>query len=568
MKVIIILFLFACSSEAAFRNRLEKNDFKSLFKTNLRQPRTTGNKGSAIANLSRRCQQYQALGSALGPIFQNYMPVIWPAITFPVAGVVIGAYATNSIINDLCDFAIKFERLTGRDLLFLSTKFLNYLTDNQWAEELNLVNQTYNTASSIYDPTSGEFRKGALTAANTHRNMARLITQSQRYYSRKDRESGGDGIETRSERRREANKIARLAYKNAILQEFTECPESRDRTNYLGKYNKTVPDELRKKDESERAYEFFYSRLILMGKDMMSSRPSQDFAAYTSELNDLISVGARLRQEQKSVVIGVKDELTGTEDEDGIPERTEREVKKKVNVFDVFLKEQDFTEFINKYNPIWQTYISRLKYTSGIRGLLDNKEAHLTLKYRQYRMECSRYVFSLGGGRNLSEQEFEQQYKIFNQQCNQRTPREQDVENLYRRYFDNMRLSLLNYYQAQANIWNFEAENLGIVRDLESLDPADAQITQIDKNTQCSTKMEIGEFKAAVTELKKVNAEIKETILINKQKKLMIREAKAQAEADEKQLGQDQMNKAKKELESNDQTDKYIPSNVRLRPRW
>lgn len=566
---LLIIFCFMFNSFAGLREKLSEKKFDTLFNSSKPTftPNTSGDKGATLAKMSARCQQIQNLGAQAQAILTQHEAKILPYVgQYP--SFAIGAYATSSVLDDICDVIIGYERFSGKQLWDFSKRFLNYITDSEFADELSLVDGTYNVANSIYDMNSGEFRAGALTSPSTHRGIVQLNNKIVSYYNKNAKENGGETIETKVSRQKEINDVARLASKQAILGEFLDCPEEKSRINYLSKYNKTVPKLKEAEKNSRKAFDFYHDKLVLMGKDMVGHEAST-YKDFIKELEELENKGFTFKQQKKEIEIGVDTFNTGRKNEEDQPVIIEKPVKKDVNIFTVNKNITLFNNFSKKYVPYWESYITKLKYTSGINSLLNNKEGQLTKKYRSFAIECSDFAFSLGAGRGLSGSEYNSKFDIFQKNCKDSLPKdinEKDFDNLFDKFFVELEKNLSKHLESKAQIWNFEAEYMGIVRDV-SVNSDEINVSDLSKKTKCSKTLSISEYQATNIQFEKVKAQVKEQIFQTQTKRTMLKEAKAKSVYDEQETEKKIRDNALKAQE-NQVFDTVIPSNVRPSIKW
>lgn len=566
---IVFIFILSLNVFAGLREKLAEKKFDTLFNSNKPdfQPNTSGTKGNTLAQMSARCQQLQSLGAQAQAILTQYESKVIPYIgQYP--SFAIGAYSTASVLDDICDLVVGYERFSGKQLWDFSKRFLNYVTDSEFADELSLVDGTYNVANSIYDMNSGEFRPGALTSPATHRKFVQFNNQVVKYYNKNAMKNGGETIETKASRQKEMNNIARLASKQAVLGGFLDCPEEKSRINYLSKYNKTIPKLKEDETNSKKAFNFYHSRLVLMGKDMLG-HDTEKYNEYIKELEELEIKGVTFKQRKKSVNIGVDTYDTGKTNKDDQPIIKEKEVNKDVNIFSANKNDVFFKSFSKKYVPLWGSYITKLKYTSGLDSLLNNKEGKLTRKYRSLAIECSEFAFSIGSGKGLTGSEYNSRLEKFEKECKESLPKdinEKDIDNLFDKFFVELEKNLLKHLDSKAQIWNFEAENMGIVRDV-GVNADELNLNDLSKKTKCTTTLSISEYQAASIQFDMVNSQVKEQIFQTQVQRTMLKEAQAKKKHEDQEKSKELIDNAKKTQE-NTTFDTIVPSNVRPTIKW
>lgn len=542
MKIYVIIITIFLLDSVAFAG----NGFSSLFDNpRTGQPVTQGKQGNTVASLSAKCQKLNNLTA----IAQVYVPVIWPRVGFP--GTVVSAIQYRSPIINLCDYLIKLDRLAGKDALFHTEAFLNNLSGNKFNDHLALQDTFFNVANTIYDFNNGGFRQGALVSGSTHRRLVSAADQTVRFYNKHIEGGSGEGIETKSDRKRKLDEVGNVAYKRAILSEATACPRPKNRKDNLALYSKEVIQREEVIKEAERDIAYLRTQLYNMGKEI--NKQINDYTRYTQEVDELIQAYPRYVQSSKTFS-QANNEWNGQFDRDGFPVKKDVPANKKVNVFTIRFREELYSDFRQKYVDLWETYVNSQFLSTGVFGLLDGKKGRIEEKYKSYSYECSpRQLENRIRIKDKSDPGYQKEMQKEREKCRDNLKvRKSEFENLMDEYLTHLRRAVREKHSNTIGIWNFEASTLGFNRVI-SEDNSNSNNPKAYQNVDvvCSDVLEPVEMKELSLRMQQVKVEMRQRWMESEVKLLESKVQRTQAEAQQsKDVNQSINNSIQKGRES------------------
>lgn len=521
-KIIKYLILFS------FIDISYANNFKSLFKSPQSGPTSVGKNGPTIAKLSESCQKFQNVQQ----IAQVYIPHIAPVVGFP--GVAFGLIQYRSAIIDVCDYIIKLDRVDGFQAVLLTESFLNNLSANKFNDHLALQDLWFNTANSIYDfQGDGGFRKGALTSASTHRSLVRLADETAKFYQKHGKgESNPEGIEDKNERQRKLNDISRLAYKRAILTDALSCPETPDKKDKLALYNREVTPKVNENNDLEEDRKIIRGLLIDMGKEFLVDL--NDYNKYIDDVYFLVNSTVRFTAKPKRLK-ETTTSPTAKYDKEGYPVKKNSILVKTVNIFSVSVNDTYYTNFLKLYRKKWEDWVTSQMFTTGTFGLLTGKKGKVESKFRDYSYECSNNKLKDKMKiKDRNDSRYDDELGKLRQECRDNLKvRKNEYENLMEFYVSELKKLNIKIKKNTADIWNFEAEQLGVVRTINQNNSQDLKSTQTE-TVSCSTDLQPAEMQQANLELDSIRLEMKQQRLESMMKKQQIKEDRYKAEGDDR----------------------------------
>ncbi len=471
------------------------------------------------------CEQVQRLA----PLLNVYSMVQWPVLGFP--GITFGLSQNTSALLDFCDFIMQIEQLDTQDAIFFAGNYLNKLTDNKWGHHLTMADKTWNLANTVYDFESGQYRKGALTSVQTHRDINDFIGESYSWYNKTM--NGKDvSLQTRGQREQDMNAFANTAYRRAILAEALSCPAG-NTANGQKDYDKIYTNEIKPqeiiRDESKDDVEFFRSKLLDMGPRFMNNQG--ELQTYIAEVEKLMSQGVNYK-----VAIKKKTETTtkpGKAGADGKPVPQKVNVTKDTQVFTVQMFSDMFNKFKGDWSEKWSSYVTTAFLSAGSQGLLTDPQAKIEDEFRDLSYECNANRLMRGVSPDRPDYSKLQDERV--EECRTNTRMNQKkAENLLNYYVGQLQTALYKHKNANAVIWTKESWYLGTMRSVNSQKQADGfQQEEI----KCSENMEPAEMQKLSLQQQQVEAEYAEMTAkqVLRQTTMMEQQAKAEkANADER----------------------------------
>lgn len=554
------------SSLASMRNFNKLIDTDSLF--DVRDP----NKNGVISNFGpykvgfRFCKQIQAIA----PILLAYSNVSWPVTG---VGYTIGLVSNQSSIMTFCKHLIALESLDTEGLIRAGADLLNTLTNNRWAQHFKQADILWNTANSIYDPSKGEFRAGALTSASTHRKFVQLANNTKKWYNNGEFDGKGESLETKQSRQAELNQIARLSYKNAILSEAINCPEPPIKKDYIKEYKRIVSAEKQKKKVAEIDIKEITYQLMEMGKNMIIDR--NDLIDYTTQVEKMNYDGVKFLTRNETGKISRKVAHPTEKDSEGFPKLVDEE--EAVIYQKVYIESNStlFETFRKKYVPQWESYITKAFFQTGLQSMLADKDGKNEAKFRSYSYECS--TRKLDSSLRLTPQELSEKKKKCRESLTDSNKKvdEKNVKNLLEFYILNLEKALKEQGSAEAAILSFESKysNEPILPDASKTRTTEAQKDEANvkamsrSEVSCKPELSPGEMQSLQVQQQKLQSEIAQATFETVQKQKMFEEAKAEKEARDLESAKQLQDNAKKAQE-NQVFDTIVPSNVRPTIKW
>lgn len=466
------------------------------------------------------CQRVQQIA----PLLQAYSTVMWPIAGVP--GFTMGMVQNESVIYKICDFVIQLESLNTEGAIFQSARFLNELTGKKWDDHLNQADLMWNVGNSIYDfRGGGKFKEGALTSAQTHRQLMDAADRTVKYYQKQRNDPTKDGppegIEDKHERRAKLDKIAQLSYQRAILQEATACPlpDTNGRQDNQALWEKEV---------LKRQQNITFMRENIQHYDTMLRRMGPDFITEVSQLQEYINLLEGLVENGYSFDYTIRyvdvprKAPTGKLKKDGTPDVADTKEKRPYQSVRVVQNGQAWQNFQKKYQNRWKEYIKGQTLSSGTFGLLDDKKGRIEAKYRSYAWECSER--QLAPRLPVRDRNDPQYWPTLNEEikkCRENLQyRSNENESIFERYFQMLQNDLAVAKRDQAAIWTFESKVTGVMPlQKESTNAADnvaeqqTRLKVIQGNSKdCRPEFTPAEMEKLGLDLQNVNNELTETL--------------------------------------------------------
>lgn len=561
-----VMLVSPTSSLASMRNFNKLIDTDSLF--DVRDP----NQNGIISNFGpykvgfRFCKQLQAIA----PILLAYSNISWPVTG---VGYTIGLVSNQSSIMIFCKHLIALESLDTEGLIRAGADLLNTVTKNRWTQHFKQADVLWNTANSIYDPSKGEFRAGALTSASTHRKFVQLANNTKKWYNGGEFDGKGEALETKQSRQAELNKIARLSYKNAILSEAIDCPEPKVKKDFIKEYKRSVSKEKQKKRLAEIDIKEITLFLLNMGKNMLiDNNDLNEYATFVEKMNhDGVKFLTRNETGKISRTVAHKTE----KDSEGFPKLVEEEesvIYQKVYVESNYAL---FEQFRKKYVAQWESYITKMFFQSGLKSFLADKDGLNESKFRSFSYECS--TRKLDPSLRLTSEEISEKRKKCKESLTDSNKKfeEKDVKNLLEFYVLNLEKALKEQGSAEAAILTFESKYSSepVLPDASKTRTTEAQKDEANvkamsrSEMSCKPELSPGEMQSLQVQQQKLQAEIAQATFETVQKQKMFEEEKAKKEASDAESTNKLIENAKKAQE-NQVFDTIVPSNIRPSIKW
>lgn len=515
----------------------------------------------------RNVQQIAAVGEAWSQVY-------WGTVGAP--GFVTGIIQSDSIILKMCAYLIKVRTLDTESAVYATANFLNELTENNWNHHIEFLDKTWNVANSVYDVRgNGGFRKGALTNASNHRRLINYWDNAAKWYQKTNGEKNPQGTESTAERKRQIDEISSLAYEQAVLTEALSCPSPKIKANYREAYqDKVIPlDEKRK--EAKRNVQYFRKQMYKMGAEIAGANIDmekvfiKDIEGFVEGLYEYKTSNKKYAIE-RTVPTGKIDKKTGkasTKEESKT--YTYQQVRALKNI-------KIYNNFRQKYVPLWDSWVRNQKWSSGARGLLNDKEGLIEQKFRRISFECSENELRNKGDSELSKLDYKDPtYRtVFNREhekCieNLKYSKEKigntKVENLMDEYIIRLDRELGLFKRSTAEIWTFESKYLGINPIVQTgAKEAKQQLENRQRDPEtCRPSYSASEMMSYDLKLNSVNVKINEKIMNESLKRNILEEEKAKAESSDIEEISETISKRQNYLEEKNKSNNYSAPIIR-----
>lgn len=468
----------------------------------------------------------------IAPFAQEYKVIPWFNVGAP--GMVLAQFQNSSPMFEICNYYIGLKKNDLRSNILATANLLTKTTDTNFNEMADLMFSYHDTADSIYDLESGEFRRGALTNASNHRRIINLADKTKRYFSEDNK-----GIETQADRRIKLQEISQLAYEQAVLDEGLKCPKPRMNESLKQLYTEEIVP-LEEEIREHRVEIRYYKRMLLrMGEDLFMSSSGEsikNYKKYVNDINFILSGYSRFIEREVSET-RVTNRNTTELDKEGKPIWKDVTYADKYNFFTAREDISLFSPLLQKYTNLWDSFVSSKANMSSKGYLLGNKEDRIEAKYRQSFFECSEIRLRKIDVqlRNLDERD--PSYQTFLRKATDKCIkglefRDAEFKNLMQNYMTQLAKSVHSKNSKNAKIWNFEGKYMGINRAVVS----DSSADNFQKNEIfCSEQLETAEIRAVAIRSKSLNTKIRQEIMEGQVKSNILADEKEKALSKDKE---------------------------------
>lgn len=471
--------------------------------------------------------------TTVGMILSQYpMPHLWPSVQvlpfppFIAPGLVVGFASRTAVVIELCNLMYDIEALGTQGAIFATGRYLNELTDNKWAGHLDMADQTWNLANTLYDFENGEQRKGAIQSASAHREINDYMKTSYGWYNKTF--NGSDAqLKNRGEREQEMNQFASLVSRRTILAEAVTCPDASTNPNYEKIYKSEIQPAEVKRDLANDDIIFFRTKLLEMGPRFVNDQKELDL--YVKGIEDMMSKGVGYKVTPQIKTETSKKASPNRKDREGKPVMVDKVIKKTIQNWSTLNFVEYFEDFKKKWGPQWQSWV-RAQYVQSSQGLLTNAQERVEKDFQDLSYECNATRLMRGFDRDRADYEKVQEERI--NDCYKETPMKQKkAENILIYYVTQFQLSIKALKDANAVIWTKESQYLGTMRAVSTNSNDGYQQEQV----ACAdgNKMSEAEMKKLGLKQKEVTLEMKDMITKQYTKKTVLMEERSKAQAHE-----------------------------------
>lgn len=463
-----------------------------------------------VANL---CENVDKIGS-LAQIYEPTTMVVFSPVP-PYTGIVSGLISKTSVIVDLCNFVNDMQTLEGNSKIFRSKNFLNDLTAKKWDAHFQQAEDTFNFGQNIYDMEDNESRKGYLESEQGSRDLNYFLASTKNYVDKNFNGSDADQESAQSQQQ-EINNLSRLITKKAIINEATNCPSLEDKPNYKNIYEKEIQPQEKILTKADEDVEFFKQKLSELGVKFLSF---SDQDIYFANLDQLSRSGISMQVTLSKV--NEESIKPGKVDSNGKPKRKKIAVSREVQSYTVRVEDTLFSNFIEKYSPLWQKWI-KYTYLSNTKtyGLFFAQEK-IESEFRDFSYEC-RESEIMAGYEQYSNYDVLLDKRL--KQCKENLViDEKTTENLLDFYLKKYKEAMYKQKNSVAKIWTLESTYFGRNRFVSSNGKNSAATSYQQENIQCSDTLSAAQLKKLDLEQTNNTVALRESILKSKMKQNILR---------------------------------------------
>lgn len=465
------------------------------------QSNETVNIGPLSVNL-QWCQKYQNLAAIMSSITNVRLPVNGGL------GMTMGFIQTDNPIVAFCDYMIGLQRLSGIDAIFFTADTANRVFELKKDQELGLMRDFYDLSSTAYSFESGEFNKEKVFTPQYARRMDQFYRNVGDYYDENIAENSSEAmnVQTRRERERDMQRLARLAQRRQTLEENISCsdPEKRSGPNYAkiaGEINK-LNEEVRDNDLMAMEYERVLSNMLVK-----LSNNVEEHTKYRRLISDITQLGLAFTSRTANFTENsfVREEVSNR-GSDPLADRT-KEVKKKVEqkyqIVSVRV-DQSYLERANQeVGERWNSYVKSAALSSLSKSKEDIEE-----EFKSMSAECGNAVLVKNNNLDYEDPDFNYKLKRFKEECEKNSRvRTSNAGGLFNENLQRLFEFRKNEREAKAKIYTLESQHLGVFRDFSVAERQDKAWEDSYSRTEvtCSDTPSMAMMQRQQVELEKTN---------------------------------------------------------------
>ena len=500
--------------------------------------------------------------ATVGMILSQYpMPHLWPSIQvlpfppFIAPGILAGAASRTAIIVELCDLLYNIQKGDTQSAIFATAGVLNNQTENRWDDHLQMADQTWKVANSLYDFEAGKQRKGALQSAMVHRELNDYMRTSYGWFNKTF--NGRDAqLKTRGERESDMKQFASIVNQKAILAETQACPNASANPNYSKIYDLEIrPLEIKKEFANDDLI-FIREKLSLMGPRFVNDQ--KELEDYLKGLEDIQAQGISYEVKNSPKREKTMKPHPSRKDKQGKPIMVATDVKTMYQQWSYKIYTDLINSFTNKWSPKWQSWVTA-QYVQSSQGLLTNGRDKIEDEFRDLTFECSPARLMRGFPDTRSDYIKIQDERV--DRCQKEVKMNQKrAENIFLYYMQQLQIALTNVKDAQAQMWTKESFHLGTFR---SVNPNDASSGFKQEQVACaeSNNLTMAEMEMIQRKQEAINNETKQMIAKQYLKKtnMMESERHKKSENEEELRKKQQFAEEKQKQNSNAMKNKMDP---------
>lgn len=510
MKKLLILFIFILGS---FGAKAEENAKIGPFSVDL-----------------KFCRDIDKWSGILSAYSNIQLPVTG------VPGIMTGMLSTTSPLIDFCQYLTQMASLDTEGQIFKTLEYANKLSGNQHDDEMNLLQETWGMTTTIYDMEKGGFKKGVWESASTHRRLNRLIRTAGDYY---DKKSGTDtplDIQTRAEAERDMERLARLSYRRALINETMKCPKP-DQSNeeFNTVYDKEIAPQEEMIEQLSVYTDFYRMALLSMGPKFLNKKEINDYIDSVNRLalsSSYFFSEVKQKKAETTRMRSVNDNKR-TKATDPKVESYKEKINLNYQVFKVRVETSILQQFTKKYAKKWRSYTTNqgmqssrgmLTDEQGGYGFMSGNKRKVEDEFKDFSLLCNKGKIAQRFDRN--DPEFENKRQQAYDQCVKTTSSDiRKQGGLLEYYAQDLFQKERRIKELRGNIWTAESFYLGRFRNITEGQSKDSVDGFAQQEVQCAPINNLATLNQMSLKQQAANAELNQMIVEQLFKQNSLREA-------------------------------------------
>ncbi len=499
-------------------------------------------------------------------IISAYSNVQFP-VTGGAVGVTTGLMQNTSIVTDFCQFMTQMASLDAQGQIFAAMNFANQMSDNQHIQEIGLMRDLWDFRNTVWDPDSNSGRKGVFESASTHRRLANLIKTSSEVHD-KHNPNNPIGIQSKARAEADMGRLARLAYKRALIKEASDCPKPKSDKDYGKLYEKEVAPQERLLERDREYEKFYFKALLSMGRKICNP---VEYKTYVNDLNNLKSKSSfhliTIKTKKSSTTkLEANDSIDPADPTAEKVKEVESQLDQKYQVFKTLENTKYLKNFTKKYSKIWKMWVASkslksrgLARTDGQGGGFNSyNKVKLENEFKDFSILCNRGKIAQTIPRSTPN--YYNKINDAQAECKATSTKEiSKAGGLMQFYAKDLAAKARLIKTYQGNIWTFESFYMGNFRTIDQTQTSDAVGNYAQEEVKCAPIKNLAIMNKMALKQNAVNTELNQMIVEQMFKQNSLREQEEIRKAqEEKELRQRQEVQEEMERRKSVEYHKYI----------
>lgn len=473
------------------------------------------------------CSQMNKLSS----IANQMTTVNWKVMG---SGITTGVVTNPSAIIDMCNTVFRLASLESEDAINLGLDTLNTMTGNKMDDQLALARQAWDLQSVAIDK-SGKSRPMAeiLTSANAAK-LNRAVKNTAKFYDKHINPNDPINLKTQAQREADMNRLGRVAYKKALINDVSSCPKPTGKQIDPKIYEKEITPQLEEMDGDEAYVDFYRESLKKMAIKMFPSPALH--AEYIKKLMNLEANGIRydITVDTKNTQTTRVKEVTPTSD-DPMAKKTEEykdTIKTKYQTFRAVPDQETLEEMIKMYSGKWDDYIMS-RSTETTKNILNGPSLRVEDEFKDWNLLCNRG--EIRKTLDSKHPNFERLFQIEYDKCKTKKNNEiKEQGGLYKVYITEFFNKLQSFKSRQAHVWTFESYHLGYFRSINGSTNSEGYTQE---EAKCTPINNMAALESMALEQDALNLEINQMLVEQAMKQTELQQQQlAKQKSDEEEL--------------------------------